>query len=345
MKVKNKILIFIALTTVSTVSSFAQSGEGVLTLDECRARALTSNKSLKQASERKTETEALKNVAMWQMLPKLSANATYMWMDRSVELLSKDQKEDLRNIGSSIRNGISQALSEELGGLPIGGNLIAQALTNALSNSNFLNSINGFGDRLVKAMETDTRNITAGVVTLTQPLYMGGKLRALYKSASLMAELSGIEYDKKVEELMIGVDEAYWQVVSVKHKKELAEQYAALLDTLNRNVEEMVAAEVATKGDLTKVRVKLNEAQMSLTKATNGLVLAKMLLAQRCGMPLDTVFDVGTSMSSPTLFSNDNINMTASGQTVRRCGCYASATVWHSRESRWLAAPCCPMWR
>ena len=309
MKVKNKILIFIALTTVSTVSSFAQSGEGVLTLDECRARALTSNKSLKQASERKTETEALKNVAMWQMLPKLSANATYMWMDRSVELLSKDQKEDLRNIGSSIRNGISQALSEELGGLPIGGNLIAQALTNALSNSNFLNSINGFGDRLVKAMETDTRNITAGVVTLTQPLYMGGKLRALYKSASLMAELSGIEYDKKVEELMIGVDEAYWQVVSVKHKKELAEQYAALLDTLNRNVEEMVAAEVATKGDLTKVRVKLNEAQMSLTKATNGLVLAKMLLAQRCGMPLDTVFDVGTSMSSPTLFSNDNINM------------------------------------
>ena len=88
------------------------------------------------------------------------------------------------------------------------------------------------------------------------------------------------------------MDEAYWTVVSVKHKKELAEQYAALLDTLNSHVEEMVRAEVATKGDLTKVRVKLNEAQMSLTKATNGLALAKMLLAQRCGMPLDTVFDV-----------------------------------------------------
>ena len=56
---------------------------------------------------------------------------------------------------------------------------------------------------------------------------------------------------------------------------------------------------MATKGDLAKVRVKLNEAQMSLTKATNGLALAKMLLAQRCGMPLDSDFDV--SESNPTL--------------------------------------------
>ena len=122
---------------------------------------------------------------------------------------------------------------------------------------------------------------------------------ALYKNASLMNRLSGIEYDKKKEETLIAVDEAYWQVVSVKHKKELAEQYAALLDTLNHNVEELVAAEMATKGDLAKVRVKLNEAQMSLTKATNGLALAKMLLAQRCGMPLDSDFDV--SESNPTL--------------------------------------------
>ena len=31
---------------------------------------------------------------------------------------------------------------------------------------------------------------------------------------------------------------------------------------------------------------------MNLTKATNGLALAKMLLAERCGMPLDSDFDV-----------------------------------------------------
>jgi outer membrane protein TolC len=108
----------------------------------------------------------------------------------------------------------------------------------------------------------------------------------------LANNLSGVAYDQQREATLVAVDEAYWQVVSVQHKKEVAEKYAALLQTLYNNVDEMVKADVATQGDLTRVRVKLNEAQMNLTKATNGLLLAKMLLAQRCGMPLDTVFTV-----------------------------------------------------
>jgi outer membrane protein TolC len=66
---------------------------------------------------------------------------------------------------------------------------------------------------------------------------------------------------------------------------------------------------MATKGDLAKVRVKLNEAQMSLTKASNGLVLAKMLLAQRCGMPLDSDFDVAESNPTLSLASREKIDM------------------------------------
>ena len=66
---------------------------------------------------------------------------------------------------------------------------------------------------------------------------------------------------------------------------------------------------MATKGDLTKVRVKLNEAQMSLTKASNGLVLAKMLLAQRCGMPLDSEFEVEDTPTNPTNMTKPTINM------------------------------------
>ena len=110
----------------------------------------------------------------------------------------------------------------------------------------------------------------------------------------------------------MAVDEAYWQVVSVQHKKEVAEKYADLLQTLYNNVDEMVKADVATQGDLTRVRVKLNEAQMNLTKATNGLLLAKMLLAQRCGMPLDTVFtvaDESLSASSEWANTTENIDM------------------------------------
>ena len=288
---RNKTIIFTLLLVVSGQWSVT-SGQGVLTLEECHRRALESNKGLKKMEEKKAETEATKEVALWQMLPKVSANGVYNWMEKSTNLLSDEQKDRLNNLSGVVQADLASSIQQEFGGLPIIGDAIANGLINILSSGQLATNIDNVGHRIVDALETDTRNVVAGTVTLTQPIYMGGKLRAMYSTASLLAELSGVEYDKQKEELLISVDEAYWTVVSVKHKKELAEQYAALLDTLNSHVEEMVRAEVATKGDLTKVRVKLNEAQMSLTKATNGLALAKMLLAQRCGMPLDTVFDV-----------------------------------------------------
>jgi outer membrane protein TolC len=44
---------------------------------------------------------------------------------------------------------------------------------------------------------------------------------------------------------------------------------------------------VATRSDGLSVDVKLNEAEMTLTKVTNGLVLSKMLLCQTIGLPVN----------------------------------------------------------
>ena len=281
----------LSITVLALLWCVCARGQEVLTLEELRSRALESNNALKRAEEKVEETRATKNVALWQMLPKVSANGTYMWTEKSVNLLSDEQKERLNNLGTNSHQAISSAINQDLQNMGLPTN-IQTAISNLIANGSIPATLNGMGAGIVEALETDSRNVTAGMVTVTQPIYMGGKLMGLYRTASLLNRLAGIECDKEREAMLIGVDEAYWQVVSVKHKKELAEQYAALLDTLNHDVEEMVAAEVATRGDLTKVRVKLNEAQMSLTKATNGLALAKMLLAQRCGMPLNSEFDV-----------------------------------------------------
>lgn len=299
----NKIVIFTLLSLVGSQWATVESQE-VLSLDTCRERALRANAGLKRAELKKKETAALEKVALWQMLPKVSANGTYNWMEKSTNLLSDEQKERLNNLSGVVQEDLSATIMQEFGGLPIIGDAIANGLINIISGSTLSTNIDNVGHRITEALETDTRNVVAGTVTVTQPVFMGGKLLALHKMASLTNELSGVQYDKAKEEMLIAVDEAYWQVVSVKHKKELAEQYKALLDTLTHDVEEMVAAEVATRGDLMKVRVKLNEAQMSLTKATNGLALAKMLLAQRCGMPLDSEFDVESGFSSSSSLSS-----------------------------------------
>lgn len=284
---KRTVLVLLFSLVFSTLGA-----QEVLTLEQCRERALEANKGMKQAEEKVVETENLQKVALWQMLPKVGATGGYLWMDRSVNLLSEEQKTRLNHLGDNIEGDIESALQEQLGGIPILGQQLADALAGVLSASSLTGRLNDTGHDIVDALETDTRNTAFGAVTLSQPLYLGGKLRALYRSARVANQLSHIQLDKKREETLIAVDEAYWQVVSVSHKKQLAERYATLLDTLLHNVEQLVEAEMATQGDLAKVRVKYNEAQMTLTKATNGLALAKMLLAQRCGMALDAQFEV-----------------------------------------------------
>ncbi len=281
---------------ILTIMTFALAGtmcaQEVLSLDTCRARALRANTGLKRSGVKMEQTEALQKVALWQMLPKVSANGGYVWTEKQVNLLSDDNKERISHMGDETVNDLSTALHNEFDDIPVVGTAISTRLDNAITNSNLGPHLNGIGEEIVQGMETDTRNMGVATFTLTQPVYMGGKLVAAYRTARLLNELSGLEYDKEREALLVNVDAAYWQVVSVQHKKDLAEQYAALLDTLERNVQMAVDAEMATKGDLAKVRVKRNEAQMNLTKATNGLALAKMLLAQRCGMPLDSDFVV-----------------------------------------------------
>ena len=49
----------------------------------------------------------------------------------------------------------------------------------------------------------------------------------------------------------------------------------------------MIEEGVATKSDGLSVDVKVNEAEMTLTKVNDGLVLSRMLLNQLCGLPLD----------------------------------------------------------
>ena len=138
------------------------------------------------------------------------------------------------------------------------------------------------------ALTYDIHNVFAGAVTLTQPLFMGGKIIAMNKMADYARELSGKMYDNAAKEVIYTVDAAYWQVVSLGEKKKLADSYIALLDTLQRNVKAMIAEGVATKADLLNVDVKLNQANIDLTKVENGLSLSRMALAQICGMPLDS---------------------------------------------------------
>ena len=141
-------------------------------------------------------------------------------------------------------------------------------------------------------MEFDIENTFVAGIGFTQPIFMGGKILELYRIASLGEQLASLGYENSKINLLIQVDEAYWRAVSLQAKQKLALEYRALLQTTSENVATLFEQGFATKADVLKVKVKLNEAEMTLTKAENGLKLAKMMLNQICGMPLDTDYEL-----------------------------------------------------
>ncbi len=261
-------------------------GQQTLSLEDCRRLAAESNNKLKIAEEKVEETEALKGAAIANFFPKITANGTYNWNQKSIALLSDEQKYSINNMGTTMMESYNTSVEDLAERLSQVDPRIGQALLDAYGSVSPEGMLNDMGHQITDAFDIDMTHVFAGAVTVSEPVYMGGKIRAMYQLAKLSNEAARLQVDKQKEELMIKVDEAYWRVVSLQHKQELARQYCSLLDTLSHDVDVMLEEGVATPSDVTKVRVKLNEAQMSLAKVENGLALSKMALYQLCGLDL-----------------------------------------------------------
>ena len=273
------------LTSLLSITILASS-QNTLSLDSCRALAIANNKELLISSEKINAAHYQKKAAFTNYLPEISGTAGYMRSQKELSLLSDAQKSTLSGMGTTVGNTIGQAgaaigqispeLAQQFGPL-IG--ILQDKLGTAF---------NDVGQSLVDALRTDTRNMYAGALTLTQPLYMGGKIRAYNKITQYAEELARQQHTGGMQEVILSTDQVYWQVVSLVNKKKLAEAYLNLLEKLDDDVNKMINEGVATKADGLSVRVKVNEAEMTLLKVEDGLSLSKMLLCQLCGLDLTT---------------------------------------------------------
>lgn len=280
-----KFLCFISLACITIVTGAQET----LSLDSCRALAIANNKELLISQEKINSAHYQRKAAFTNYLPDISATGGYMRTQKEISLLNNNQKSALSSMGTQVSGamqaGIQNILTQNPG---LAQNPQFMALIQALGNIDVATPLNGLGNSLVDAFRTDTRNMYAGALTLTQPLYMGGKIRAYNKITRYAEELARQQHASGLQDVILSTDQAYWQVVSLASKKKLAEGYLKLLQKLEDDVNKMIAEGVATKADGLSVKVKVNEAEMTLTKVEDGLSLSRMLLCQLCGLDLSS---------------------------------------------------------
>ncbi len=278
--------VLVLMMVVALQPLFAQTS---LSLDSCRRMALKHNKSLQIANESLNAAEQMKKAAFTQFFPNFGAVASYTYNQKGISLLSEDA---LLPVGTKMADGsfgftpsqISNSWTM-IGGKPAPLDANGQPFDPSVNPEKIIWKEYAYLPK--ESMEFDTKNIFAGGISFVQPVYLGGKIRELYRMSKSAEALASVNVEDKTSDILVEVDEAYWRVVSLENKVELATEFRTLVAKMDSNVAIMIEEGVATKADALKVKVKLNEADMSLTKAENGLALSRMALNQLTGLPLD----------------------------------------------------------
>ncbi|MFN8239745.1 MAG: TolC family protein [Bacteroidales bacterium] len=267
------------------VTGTGVSAQTTLGLDDCRKLALEHNKKIIAAREQVAAAGELVKAAFANYLPEFSLNATYSYFGKDFQLLSKDLF--LPVVPYSAID-------------PATGQLSSQALSNpAVAANTFV--INPSTGSIVKdangnpvfqkytclpASESKFRLGNLYMINggLTQPIYMGGKIRELNRMAATTK--MGAENNLRLNEneLLYSVDEAYWRIISLREKVRLAEKYSSMLERLVKDLSNIHDEGIITKNDLLRASVKQSEAELMKLKAINGLELSMMSLCQITGI-------------------------------------------------------------
>lgn len=268
-------IVLTALALSAAVAASAQ-GNGAVSLDSCRSMALHNNKEMRIMAERVKAAGYQKKEAFAAYLPAIDFTGGYTYNQKKISVIDSDQLLPVKSFDLKSQSYQFDIVTNPMTGQPIKG-----------PDGQYVPSSVALLPK--EALTYDIHNVFFGAVTLTQPVFMGGKIVAMNRITKYAEELARAMHDNEAEDIIYAVDGAYWQVVSLKAKKRLADSYVNLLDTLYNNVNLMLQEGVATRSDLLSVAVKLNAAQVDQTKVDNGLVLSRMALAQVCGLPVNTV--------------------------------------------------------
>jgi len=133
-------------------------------------------------------------------------------------------------------------------------------------------------------------------LTLTQPLYAGGRIAVGNRLAALGVEAATLKSAVARRDDRLEVEKKYWLVVSLEDKQQVLDAGMQLLDTLMRDVRSAVDAGLALTSDLMQVQLRRDELVSDSLRLASGLRLARRDLLNTIGVATSR-----TSAAQPVL--------------------------------------------
>lgn len=126
-------------------------------------------------------------------------------------------------------------------------------------------------------------------LTLAQPIYTGGAVKANYEKAKKENEQSGYEKERITNNILYDADVYYWNKVARQEMVGVAEDFKQSVSMLVEVVRHRVEEEYTDRNDLLMAEVKLNDAEYRLTQARNEAEIARLSMNSFSGVSFDEV--------------------------------------------------------
>ncbi|MDO5571927.1 MAG: TolC family protein [Bacteroidales bacterium] len=279
-----KILIYIGCF----LFSFNIFSQQIITLDKCREMAVENSKQQQIASQTTQKQKYEYKSYKANFFPDFSAAGSYMYTSKKINY----------NVDGGY---LPTFVPDE------SGNMIPNILTTLPDGSPVFKEYAYFPGL---DFNIDPRRSYFGGIKVEQPIYMGGKILASTKMASIGTDIAQLNEKLTKQDVIVKADEAYWNLVRAKEMVIAVIKYKDVIEELYRNVNNAVNVGKIHKNDALKVRVKLNEAKLNLLRANNAQHLASMNLCYVVGLPMTTLVDVEDS-DSKSISIPENYDITA----------------------------------
>jgi len=127
-------------------------------------------------------------------------------------------------------------------------------------------------------------------------IYGGDKITNGITAARLQIGVAETQKRLSEAELMLSVDQNYWELIRLQEQVALAEENQRFLEALIDEIQDYYDAGLIQKNDLLEAQVSLNEASLQLLQAQQGQSLARYSLAQKMGAESETDFVIPDSI-------------------------------------------------
>lgn len=165
-----------------------------------------------------------------------------------------------------------------------------------------------FPDMDMMGMDLRMRGTYMAGITLTQPLYAGGKIMTGKKLSKLGESIAAEQKRMTMMDVLVEADNAYWTLIAVRQKVKMLDSYKEQMDALYSQVETAVRAGLSTENELLRIEASRSDVLYQVQKARNGEDLCRMSLCRITGIDSGTeleLTDTTIHVNEPGLLTGD----------------------------------------